>query len=554
VLTTLPPLSLNVKASTYLPSILFALRLPPALYSRNRFAILLLQYLLYFRMNGDTPTVSSILEEVEHVVSGIDYGDAFDDVLDFDEIGQSQRQLARIVSASTDEEDSPVADYDCNDDDGDTTMAIVTTKKRTWRKPEDKPKRPLSAYNLFFQLERERLVTGDDQKNVLFEEISAVCEHHKLKKEKRKHRKTHGKIGFADLARTIASRWRNLKPQTKAMYEGCAATEKARYQKDVAEWVKTQAIKAKRDAKEISNQAPPANATAMPPTTVLLPPTDPPMKACQQNMANIYHQAPSISTSESLHTLMANGRSYTHYQSLVDQQRQMIEVEITQNRRMVQDTQRQIMLASFAAPGPAHGTPYQGRHTSTAYPGQTPSAHYPGPNPSSFIPGQAGNRSSLQQGQVNRPPSFSTPPPRYRDHHDSGPGDYYGTADQTYQRAQMTLRPPSGPVSPPFHMGVGIGGAGMGMGMGMIGGPNRLFHTNTSFEHLGQANEITPTRSPPQPQQVQEEEDDDDEDLDAILDPHTGLSSPTFESISREDPENPRIELSHLLDSFGTLS
>jgi hypothetical protein len=516
---------------------------------------------LYFRMNGHASTVSSILEEVEHVISGIDYNDADadDDVLVFDEFGQSQRgQPVLIVSGSTDagstdeHQQSPGIDYVCNDDDCDTTMAIIATKRRTWRKPEDKPKRPLSAYNLFFQLERERLVSGDPEKNVLLEDISAVCDQHKQKKAKRKHRKTHGKIGFADLARTIAARWRNLKPQTKSMYEGCASTEKARYQKEVAVWVKAQAAKAKEAVKEIANQKSPDEDKTMPPNTVIMPsntvlkpPPDSPMKAREQSMVDTtYQHAPSLSTSESLHKLMANGRSYTHYQSLVEQQRKMIEVEITQNRRMVQDTQRQIILASFAAPGPANSTPYQGLHASTPYPGQAPSAHYPATSPS-YFPGQ-GNLSSFQ-GQGNRPPSFSTSIPPYGDHHNSGPpGDYYGLADQAYQMVQRTLRPPTQPVNPPFHMGMGTGGIGMGgvgmgmgMGMGMIGGSNRLFQTDNSFEPLGQVNDIAP-----RPQQAQEEEEE------VMLDPRTDLSSPTFDSTGREEQENPRIELARLLDSF----
>jgi hypothetical protein len=500
-------------------------------------------------MNGYTPNVSSLLEEVEHVISGIDYGDNYDDVLVFDEIGQSQRQPALIVSGSTDEQESRLIDYDFNDNDADTTMAIVGTKKpRTWRKPQDKPKRPLSAYNLFFQLERERLVTGDAQKNVLREEIRAVCEMHKLKKEKRKHRKTHGKIGFADLARTIASRWRSLKPSTKSMYEECASIEKARYQKDVAEWVKNQAIKEKRD-EEISNQTPQEEATAMPPKNVLsprlspMPPPDFPMKSRQQSMANFYQQAP-FSNSESLHKLMASGLSYTQYQSSVHQQRQEIEVEITQNRRMVQDTQRQIMMSSFATPGPAHGTPYQGLHANTPYTSRIPSAHYLGPRPISSFPGQ-GNRSSLQ-GQGIRPPSFSTTPPSYEDHFNSGPGDYYGMAEQTYQMVQMTMRTQSRSVNPPFHMGVGMGGMGMGGGGLGICSPNRVFPSNNSFEPLVQANEITPTQSPRQLRLIQEEEEEEE----VILDPHTGLSSPTFGSTGREDSEPPRLELTHLLAEF----
>jgi hypothetical protein len=506
-------------------------------------------------MNGQ---ISSILEEVEHVVSGIDYSDADadDDVLVFDEIGQSQRGLpVLIVSGSTagssdEQEETPVLDYGCNDDDNDTTIAIIATKKRTWRKPEDKPKRPLSAYNLFFQLERERLVTGDTEKNVLLEDISAISVQHKQKKAKRKHRKTHGKIGFADLARTIAARWRSLEPPIKAMYDGCASIEKARYQKEVAVWVKTQAAKAKQAAKEIANQRSQGMATDMPPSTVLMPPPvspmmrqpDSPMKAREQGMVDMYQHAPSLSTSDSLHRLMANGRSFTNYQSLVDQQRKMIEVEITQNRKMVQDTQRQIILASFAVPGPAYGTPYQSLNLNTPYTGQVPRAHILNTSPSSSFPGQ-GNRTSFQD-QGNRTPSFPTSPPRNGDNHNSGsPGDYYGMADQTYQMVQRTLRPPARPVTTPFQLGVGTGGIGMGgmgmgmsMGMGVIGGSNRLFQGSTSFESLAQANE-----SAPKPQQAQEE---------VMLDPRTDLSSPTFDNSGREELENPRIELARLLDSF----
>ena len=117
------------------------------------------------------------------------------------------------------------------------SAAENAAKKRSWRKPEDKPKRPLSAYNLFFQLERQRLISdsGDDAPYTA-EDVANVSRAHKMKKEKRRHRKTHGKISFADLARTIAQKWKTLEPSDKVVFEERAEIEKARYKEDLEEW------------------------------------------------------------------------------------------------------------------------------------------------------------------------------------------------------------------------------------------------------------------------------------------------------------------------------
>ena len=98
------------------------------------------------------------------------------------------------------------------------------------------PKRPLSAYNIFFRSERQAL---------LGEEVTKA---HDLKRQaKRKHRKTHGKIGFAEMARRISSKWKSMDSEQKETFERQAANEKKKYLKALEEWKKEQA---EREAEE----------------------------------------------------------------------------------------------------------------------------------------------------------------------------------------------------------------------------------------------------------------------------------------------------------------
>lgn len=116
---------------------------------------------------------------------------------------------------------------------GDKSEPKKRRARKKWKKPKDKPNRPLSAYNLFFQAERATML-GDDAKV-----------HEQDKGKKRVHRKTHGKIGFAEMARAIGQKWKDLPDDKKKPYLEQAATEKKRYALELKTWKEEQKSKPK---------------------------------------------------------------------------------------------------------------------------------------------------------------------------------------------------------------------------------------------------------------------------------------------------------------------
>lgn len=112
-------------------------------------------------------------------------------------------------------------------------------KKRSWKKPKDKPMRPLSAYNMFFQNQRERIVagkTGDPTPEEIQQSVIKMLTSKTRGPKRRQDRVSHGQISFGDLARTIAAKWKSIDPKLKAIYNHYAAQEKVRYKKEVVIW------------------------------------------------------------------------------------------------------------------------------------------------------------------------------------------------------------------------------------------------------------------------------------------------------------------------------
>jgi hypothetical protein len=148
-------------------------------------------------------------------------------------------------------------------------------KKSRPKKPKNKPKRPLSAYNIFFKDERHNILSNipdkaeddedeedkddDDEKdeegrdeekktkNVKEEPgeeggEGVAKEGGEKKKTSRKKRKRvpHGKIGFESLAKIVGQRWKELPQDELDVYKKRAEEDMKRYRKEMEAYVQKQ--------------------------------------------------------------------------------------------------------------------------------------------------------------------------------------------------------------------------------------------------------------------------------------------------------------------------
>ena len=145
-------------------------------------------------------------------------------------INSSENGSDDIAQGSTPEED-------CSQEGKQPTSPRAPRKR--WKKPKGKPNRPLSAYNLFFQAERLKILA--EQKDLPENE----------------------KVAFRNMGSLIGARWKKLPEESKAVLQQQADKEKKLYFFELEAWKARQAAKKKAISGTKRVEAPPPETTEL---------------------------------------------------------------------------------------------------------------------------------------------------------------------------------------------------------------------------------------------------------------------------------------------------
>lgn len=134
-----------------------------------------------------------------------------------------------------------------------------SVKKTTKKKPKDKPKRPLSAYNFFFKEEREKIIqvvlAEDPAKIQTNPEANDYLDEAAIGRL----RKEGGKVSFEEMGKIIGQRWKNIDPDRLSTYSEMASEDTERYKTEMQAYNGRQEAKMRLEAKMPLMNYPPSS-------------------------------------------------------------------------------------------------------------------------------------------------------------------------------------------------------------------------------------------------------------------------------------------------------
>lgn len=122
-------------------------------------------------------------------------------------------------------------------------------KRPTKKKPKDKPKRPLSAYNFFFKEEREKILKvvlgeGSNEEKGNVPEADDYIDDDLMGRLK----KDGGRVSFEEMGKLIGVRWKNITQERLSKYTDLAAEDTERYKKEMQTYNSRQESKIRQEA------------------------------------------------------------------------------------------------------------------------------------------------------------------------------------------------------------------------------------------------------------------------------------------------------------------
>ncbi|KAL7560605.1 hypothetical protein ACA910_000059 [Epithemia clementina (nom. ined.)] len=210
------------------------------------------------------------------------------------------------------------------DDEKFTAAASKSREKAKRAVSRKRPSRPLSAYNLFFREERQRLLDGKQSVEEIYEsEVASQTSESARPKDK-----------FQTMVKVVSNRWNLLGQKMRKKYEAMAKIEMDKYQIKLKEFrleeekkVNSMLSESKKSADAAASVASPLEAISLPKGSVAAHDNG---KAVETTFAKI------PANSRSAAALPQNGRGADRFMSTTGQPTRFSSTHLTPNQRIFQ--------------------------------------------------------------------------------------------------------------------------------------------------------------------------------------------------------------------------